>query len=129
MPEVLTKMYQLLQLPRRESATTTPALGMYVSFDERSHELITLEVESFGRLRREASEVVDWLATSVVGGRGGGAMAKKGIFKERLLHISKYTVLWPLRLRSHVHRYKLAIPDRQEIKGRRERERGLMPMA
>ena len=48
----------------------------HVSFDERSHKLITLAVESFGRFGRERSEFIDQLATSVAGGRDGGAMAK-----------------------------------------------------
>ena len=36
----------------------------HVFFDERSHKLVTLEVESFGRLGREGSEFIDQLATS-----------------------------------------------------------------
>ena len=75
MPEVLTKTDQLLQLLRRESATTTPALDRRVSFDERSDKIVTLAVESFGRLGREGSQFIDQLATSVVGGRGRGADA------------------------------------------------------
>ena len=54
-----------------------------MSFEQRSHKLVTLAVESFGRLGREGSEFIDQLATSVVGGRDRGAMAKKGICKER----------------------------------------------
>ena len=57
----------------------------HVSFDERSHKLATITVESFGRLGREGSDFIDQLATNVVGGRDGGAMTKKGICKERLL--------------------------------------------
>ena len=49
-----------------------------MSFDERSHERVILAVESFGRLGKRASEFIDQLATSVVGGRDvGGAVAKK----------------------------------------------------
>ena len=55
----------------------------HVSFGERCHKLVTLAVESFGRLGREGSEFIGQLATSVVGGSDGGAMAKKGICKER----------------------------------------------
>ena len=58
-----------------------------VSFDERSHKLVTLAVERFGRLGRKGSEIIYKLATSAVGGRDWGAMAKKGISKERRLHI------------------------------------------
>ena len=63
----------------------------HVSFDERSHKLVTLAAESFGRLGKEGSEFMDQLATSVIGGRAGGAMAKKDICKERLLQIVSVT--------------------------------------
>ena len=59
-----------------------------MSFDERSHTLATLAVESFGRLGVEGSNFIDLLAASVVGGRDGGSMARKGVVKERLLQIS-----------------------------------------
>ena len=39
-----------------------------VSFDERSHKLATLAVESFGRLGVEGRNFIDQLAASVVGG-------------------------------------------------------------
>ena len=39
-----------------------------MSFDERSHKLATLAVESFGRLGVEGSNFIDQLAASVVGG-------------------------------------------------------------
>ena len=42
----------------------------HVSFDERSHKLATLAVESFGRLGVEGSKFIDQLAASVVGGQG-----------------------------------------------------------
>ena len=35
------------------------------SFDERSHKLVTLAVESFGRLGKEGGEPIDQLAASV----------------------------------------------------------------
>ena len=98
-----------------------------MSFDERSHTLVTLAVESFGRLGREGSEFIDQLATSVVGGRDGGAMAKKGICKERLLQIVSVTS--QVAISRRVYRYKLALRDRQATRGRREEEGGLMPMA
>ena len=41
----------------------------HVSFDERSHKLATLSVESFGRLGVEGSKFIDQLAASVVRGR------------------------------------------------------------
>ena len=70
-------MDQLLQFLHRERATTTPV--DCVSFDERSHKLVTLAVEASGRLGREASEFIDQLATSVFGGRNGGATTEKDI--------------------------------------------------
>ena len=48
----------------------------HVSFDERSHKLATLAVESFGRLRVESSNFIDHLAASVVRRRDGGSMAR-----------------------------------------------------
>ena len=96
-------------------------------FDERSHKLVTLAVESFGRLGREGSEVIDQLVTSVVGGRDGGAMAKKGICKERLLQIVSVTS--QVAISRRVHRYKLALRDRQASRGEREEDEGLKPMA
>ena len=40
----------------------------HVSFDERSHKLVTLAVESFGRLGVEGSKLIDQLAATVMGG-------------------------------------------------------------
>ena len=40
----------------------------HVSFDKRSHKLVTLAVESFGRLGVEGRNFIDQLAASVVGG-------------------------------------------------------------
>ena len=62
-----------------------------MSFDERSHKLATLAVESFGRLGEEGSNFIDQLAASVVGGRDGGSMARKGVVKERLLDFFSVT--------------------------------------
>ena len=99
----------------------------HVSFDERSHKLVTLAVQSFGRLGREGSKLIDQLATNVVGGRDGGAMAKKDICKERPLQIVSVTS--QVAISRRVHRYKLTLRDRQAARGRREEEGGLMPMA
>ena len=90
------------------------------SFDERSHKLVTLATESFGRLRGEGSECIDQLATSVVGGRDGGAMAKNGIYK---------AVTSPVAISRRVHRCKLALRGRQATRGKREEDGGLIPMA
>ena len=62
----------------------------HVSFDERNHKLSTLAVENFGRLGVEGRNFIDELDASVVGGRGGGSMARK-IVKERLLQIISVT--------------------------------------
>ena len=59
-----------------------------MSFDERSFKLTTLAVESFGRLvGEEGYEFIDELATHAAGGRDGGSMAQKGVFKERLVQV------------------------------------------
>ena len=60
-----------------------------MSFDKRNHKLATFAMESFGRLEVEGSNFIDQLAASVVGGRDGGSMARKGVVKDRLLQISR----------------------------------------
>ena len=68
-----------------------------MSLDERSHKLATLAVESFGRLGVEGNNFIDQLAASVVGGRDGGSMTRKGVVKEHLYlcsapnHLGDYT--------------------------------------
>ena len=59
----------------------------HVSFDERSHKLATLAVETFGRLGVEGSNFIDQLPASVVGGRDGGSMTRNGVVNEHLLQI------------------------------------------
>ena len=58
------------------------ARGGQVSFSEGSHELVTLAVESFGRLGKEGSELIDQLAASIVGGTDGVPLSRKGVCKE-----------------------------------------------
>ena len=60
------------------------ARARQVSFDERSHKLVTLAVESFGRLGKEGSELIDQLAASIVGGTDWGSLSRKGFCKEHL---------------------------------------------
>ena len=84
-----------------------------MSFDERSHKLATLAVESFGRLGVEGSNSIDQLAASVVGGTDGGSMARKGGVKERLLQIISVTT--QVAISRRVARFKLQLRDRQEI--------------
>ena len=76
-------MEQQPKPPRREeSVSTTNARPRHVSFDERSFKLTTLAVESFGYLGEEGYTFIDELATHAAGGRDGGSMAKKEVFKE-----------------------------------------------
>ena len=84
-----------------------------MSFDERSHKLATLAVESFGRFGVEGSNFIDQLAASVVGGKDGRSMVRKGVVKERLLEIISVT---PQVAISRVARFKLQLGDRQEIR-------------
>ena len=83
-----------------------------MSFDERSHKLATLAVESFGRPGVEGCNVVDKLAAGVVGGRDGGPMARKGVVKEHLLHIVSVTT--QVAILRRVSRFKLQLRDHQE---------------
>ena len=83
-----------------------------VSFDERSHKLATLAVESFGRLGVEGSKFIDQLAASVVGGRDGGSMGRKGLVKERLLQIVSVTP--QVAISRRVSRFRLQLRSRQE---------------
>ena len=84
-----------------------------MSFDERSHKLVTLAVESFGRLGVEGSNFIDQLAASVVGGRDGGSMGRKRVVKERLLQIDSVTTHRSIFFR-RVSRFRLQIWGRQE---------------
>ena len=100
----------------------------YVSFEERNHKLVTLAVESFEHVGREGSELIDHqLAMSVVGRRDGGVTAKKGIYKKRLLQV--VSVTFQVAISRRVRRYKVAFRDRQDMRGKREGEGGLMAMA
>ena len=86
----------------------------HVSFDERSHKLTTFTVESFGRLGVEGSYFIDQQAASVVGGRDGGSMARKGVLKERLLQI--VSVKSQVAISRRVSRLKLQLRDRQDAR-------------
>ena len=94
----------------------------HVSIDERTHKLVTLAVGSFGRLGREGSEFIDQLVTSVVGGRDGGAMAKKGICKQRFSEIVSVTS--QVAISRRVHRYKLALRTVKRREGGSKRTGG-----
>ena len=51
-----------------------------VSFDERSNKLATLAVESFERLGKEGSDLIDQMAASIVGRTDGSSLARKDGF-------------------------------------------------
>ena len=59
----------------------------HVPFDEWSHKVDILALESFGRFGVSGSKSIDQLAASAEGRRDGGSMAKKGVVKGRLLQI------------------------------------------
>lgn len=63
------------------------ALPGRVSFDERSFIRTTLAVESFGRLGEEGYEFINELATHAAGGKNGGSIVPKAVFKQRLLQV------------------------------------------
>ena len=96
------------------------------SFDERSYKLATLAVESFGRLGKESSDLIDQVAATVVGGTDGSSLAPKGVYKKRLFQIISVTT--QVAISRRVHRYKLALRDRQAARGREERAGGMRPM-
>ena len=91
-----------------------------MSFDERSHKLVTLAVESFGRLGKDDIELVDQLAASIVEGTEGGSLSRKGVCKEHLFQIISVTA--QVTISRGVHRYELALRDRQAARGRREED-------
>ena len=99
-----------------------------VSFDEeRSCKIATLAVESFGRLGKEGSDLIDQVAASIVGGMDGSSLTQKSISKERPLQIISVTTLVAISRR--VNRYRLALRDREVERGTREEAGGLRPMA
>ena len=107
---------------RNGSATSDGTAAHYarpghVFFDERSFKLTTLAVESFGRLGEEGNEFIDKLATHAAGGRDGGSMAQKGVFKERLLQVISVAI--QVAISRRVQRYKLSLRGRQHEEGRR----------
>lgn len=91
-------------------------------FNERSHKLVNIAAESFGRLGGEGSGVIEHLATTVIGRRNEGFVAKKGICNERLGHIISATSR--VTISSGVHRYRLARRDRKATKGKEVRGGG-----
>ena len=76
--------------------------------------LATLAVGSFGRLGVEGSNFIDKAAASVVGGRDGGSMARKGVVKERLPQI--IPAITQAAISRRMPRLKLQLRDRQEAR-------------
>ena len=96
-----------------------------VSFDERSYKLATL-VESFGRLGKEGSDLIDQMAASIVGGTDASSLARKGVCKELLFQTISVTT--QVAISRRVHRCHLALRDRQATRGRREVNGEPLPM-
>ena len=84
-------------------------------------------MESFGRLGKEGSKLIDQLAASIIGGTDGGSLSIKGVCKEHLFQVISVTT--QVAISRRLHRYKLALRDRQAARGRREEDGGLFPMA
>ena len=98
-----------------------------VLFDDRSYKLATLEVESFGRLGKEGSDLIDQVAASIVGRTDASSLARKRVCRERLFQIISVTT--QVAISRRVHRYTLVLRDRQAAKGREDEAGGLRPLA
>eukprot|EP00904_Undaria_pinnatifida_P009514 jgi/Undpi1/5693/HiC_scaffold_2.g00967.m1 len=98
-----------------------------VSPDEHSYKLATLAVESFARLGKEGSDLIDQVAASIVGGTDASSITRKGVCKERLFQIISVTT--QVAILRRVHRYRLSLRDRQATRGREEGSGGLRPLA
>ena len=90
----------------------------HVSFDERSFQLTTLAVESFGRLGEEGYEFIDELATHAAGGRDGGIDGTEWGLQGTTSsgHFGGYT---QVAISRRVQRYKQSLRGRQQEEGRR----------
>ena len=80
-----------------------------LSFDERSCKLATLAVESFGRFGKEGGDLIDQVTTSIVGGKDGWSLSRKGVSKERLFQI--ISVATQVTISRRVKICKLALRD------------------
>ena len=99
----------------------------HVFFDERSYKLATLAVESFGRLGKEGSGLMDQVAASIIGGTDASSLARKNLCKKRVFQIISVTTQAAISRR--VNRYRLSLRDCQTAKGREEESGGLRPLA
>ena len=83
-------------------------------------------MESFGRLGKEGGDLIDQVPASAVGGTDASSRAREGVCKERLFQIISVTTQVVISRR--VHRYRLALRDRQAARGREEEAGGLRPL-
>ena len=72
-----------------------------VSFDERNYKLATLEVESFGRLGKKGSDLIDQVTASIVGATDASSLAWKGMCNERLFQTISVTSQVAISCRVH----------------------------
>ena len=84
-------------------------------------------MESFGRLGKEGSDLIDQVAASTVGGTDASSLARKGVCKERLVQIISVTT--QVAISRRVHRYRISLRDRQAARGREEESGELRPLA
>ena len=62
------------------------------SSDERSYKFFsTLAVETFRCLEKEGIDLIDQVATSIVGGVHGSSLERKGVCNERLFQVISVT--------------------------------------
>lgn len=97
-----------------------------MSLDERSHNLVTLAAESFGRPGKEGNDLTDQLVASVVRRTTGGSLSRKGVCKKGKFKILSGTI--QVAISRRLYRYKLALRDRQIVRDKRGEDAGLLSM-
>ena len=123
-PEVQTKVDHLLLLLRRESATITPALDM-CPFTSAAIHLSLLQWKALAS--RKGRKRIHGSAGDECDRRKGWRVHGQGRhLKDYLLQI--ISVNSQVAISRRVHRYKLALRDRQATTGRREEEGRKLPM-
>ena len=87
-----------------------------MSFDERSYKLATFAVESFERLGKAGSDLIDQIAASLVGGADGSSLARKCVCTERRFLV--ISVVTQVAISRRVQRYNMTtLRDRQTTRG------------
>ena len=86
-----------------------------------------LVVESFGRLGKEGSDLIDQVVASIIGETDASSLARKGVCKERLFQIISVTT--QVAISRRVHRHRQSLRDRQAARGREEEAGRLRPLA